>query len=226
MVEKTVTDFAHKGYSRLIMVEGQDDGSFIYALLEELNLKDKIYLHAVGGKEKFTSNLIALLLSAEYENLSHLAIIRDADYKTDASASIQKSLENANLRNERRQFPIPDKAGKYIGSELKLGFFVLPQSGVEGILENLLIDSLADDKIMSCVDAYIQCLKEAEINLKTQLIPKAKIRIFLAGNAVDEKSSHEDSKIWELQYLFGLERWNWNHPAFDSIKTFLRQLAE
>ena len=94
------------------------------------------------------------------------------------------------------------------------------------MLESLLVDALADDTIMACVNAYIQCLQDANINLKNHVVPKAKIRIFLAGNAIDATNTHEDSEIWELQYMFRLERWNWNHSAFEPIKTFLSQLAE
>ena len=99
MANFNITDFAHKGYSRLLLVEGPDDIDFMYGLIGELGLRNSIWLHEVGGFNRFQNELIALLLSSEFKDLRHLGIVRDADYNTNALNSIQTHLQNANKRH-------------------------------------------------------------------------------------------------------------------------------
>lgn len=226
MAELKITDFAHRAYSRLLLVEGPDDIDFVYALLGELSLLETIYLYQVGGKDNFEKSLTALINSSEFDQLEYLGIMRDADYNTDAFESIHSAIANANKRHPRHSIPVPDKPLEIVGEDLKVSIMILPDSGIEGMLENVILDVLADDKIILCVDNFITCLEEQDIELKLHVLPKAKVRIFLAGNALDATSSRDESEIWELRHMFKLKRWQWEHPSLEGIKAFLRQLAQ
>src|SRR5688572_643491 len=156
----------------------------MFALLGELGLRDSIHLYQVGGFNKFQKELTALLLSAEFQNLRHLAIVRDADYNTNALNSIQTHLQNANNRHPQRKFPIPQQA-RTIESidDLQVSIMILPQAGIEGMLENLILDALANDNVLNCVNDYFECLEKTGIEAKPNVIAKAKVRTFLAGKA-------------------------------------------
>ena len=227
MVDFKITDFSHKGYSRLLLVEGDDDIDFMFSLIGELGLRDKIWLHAVGGYNKFQKELVALIHSAEFQDLEYLAIVRDADYNTNALNSIQTHLKNANSRHARHQFPIPQVEIQPTGDDdLKVSVMILPQAGIDGMLESIVLDALAEDDIMDCVNNYFKCLQGKSIELKENVLPKAKVRTLLAGKAVVASATHNESQIWEMRHMFKMSWWSWEHSAFDRLKTFLRQLAQ
>jgi hypothetical protein len=227
VAEFNITDFAQKGYSRLLLVEGPDDMDFMFALLGELGLRNSIYLHKVGGFTKFQNELIALLLSAEFQDLRHLGIVRDADFNTDALSSLQSHLQNANNRHPQRKFPVPQQARTVAThNDLQVSIMILPQAGIEGMLENLILDALANDHVLKCVNDYFECLEKTGIEAKRNIIAKAKIRTFLAGKAVDSQATHDESQIWEMRHMFRMDWWTWEHTAFDELKAFLRQLAQ
>lgn len=230
MVETKITDFANRGYSRLLLLEGSDDIDFVYGLLGELNLRQTIYLHQVGGKDNFEKALIALIMSAEFEDLQHLGIIRDADYNTDAFESIRSAIANANQQHSRRDYPIPTNADEVVtNDDLTISIHILPGANVEGMLEDLVFNVLSEDVVINCVEDFFHCLQDQSIELRDNVLPKAKIRVFMAGKAVDKSGKGDDKKYWELANITHASWWKdeyWDHPAFDKIKAFLRQLAE
>ena len=230
MTETKITDFVHRGYSRLLLVEGPDDADFVYGLLGVLKLRHVIYLHQIGGKDNFEKALIALIMSAEFEDLQQLGIIRDADYNTDAFESIRSALINANQRHSRRDYPIPTNADEVVtNNDLSLSIHILPEANVEGMLEDLVFNVLSEDVVTNCVDNFFHCLQDQLIEFRDNVLPKAKIRVFMAGKAVDKSGEGDDKKYWELAHITHTSWWKdeyWEHQAFNKIKAFLRQLAE
>ena len=102
---------------------------------------------------------------------------------------------------------------------------ILPGSGVEGMLEDLVLSAFDDDPAMACAEDYFACLQDNGINLKRHILPKAKSRVFLAGKAADAQHDRQTSESWEIQYLFHLNWWSWDNSVFEPVKAFLQQLA-
>ena len=213
-------------YKRLLLVEGNDDASFFYALLRELDLAVDIYIYDYQGSEKLDMALSNVVQDRRFEELVHLGIARDADFNIDAFSRACSSIERANRVNPRHQLPIPQRHMESQGDQLKVTVCILPDSDVDGMLEDLILEACLSDPAMSCVEDYFRCLQDNGISLKDHVLPKAKTRVYIAGKAADETGTKNDKETWEPQYIFRRPWWSWGSPVFDQVKAFLHQLAE
>ncbi len=211
-------------FTRLLLVEGDDDKAFFLSLAKHLDIQSEIYIYNYDGRDKLDDALITLVNDPRFELLKHIGIVRDADFNTDAFSSVRSRLLRANRINPRHQLPVPVRVMESAGDELKLSVLILPDK-VEGMLENLVLNAFRDDPAMECVDQYFACLQDLGITFKQVIDPKARTRVFLSAKAVDDRYDHRTAEAWELAYIFRLEWWSWNSPVFDIAKAFLRQLV-
>ena len=93
------------------------------------------------------------------------------------------------------------------------------------MLEDLVLNALSTDPVSSCVDDYFTCLEERDITLKRTVLPKARVRVFIAGKVVDDEAIGKDRDTWEMRYAFRSDWWSWDSPAFNKVKAYLTQLA-
>ena len=212
-------------YTKLLLVEGATDADFIYALTGNLRLKSAYWVYDYRGKDSLHQALELVVRDTRFEELRHLSIIRDAEFDTDAFGSVCDLIRNANRINPRNQLAVPVEDSVPAGEEPKTSVLILSGEGVEGMIEDLVLDAYDDDPIMPCVDSYFSCLEDSGISLKREVKPKARTRVFIAGKNVDDRSSGDDSEDWELRYVFKSSWWAWDSPVFDPVKAFLRQLA-
>ena len=160
--------------------------------------------------------------------------MRDSDFINDDPnpfGSMQDMLRRLNQEHSVRNYPVPDKPAEPVSNEhLTVNILILPESGVEGMLENLIFDALRDDVVTECVDDYFACLADKTGELRKNILPKAQLRAFIAGKAVDAKNTKADTEIWEPGLIYNRASWwqddYWEHEAFDRIKIFLRQMVE
>lgn len=212
-------------FSRLLLVEGDDDKAFFLALTQHLKLSGSVWIYSYEGRDQLDDALIALVNEPRFELLNHLGIVRDSDFNTDAFSSVCSRIRRANRINPRHQLPVPERALESSGSDLKTSILILPNDGIEGMLEDLILKAFEHDPAMLCADDFFRCLENSDINSKREVLPKAKTRVFLAGKAVDERNDRRASEAWELQYIFRLSWWSWDNPTFDQVKAFLQKLA-
>ena len=86
------------------------------------------------------------------------------------------------------------------------------------MLEDLCMESVQDDSVMPCLEAYLDCVfKKAQDPPKNK--SKARVHAFLASR---KKS---DLRLGEAA-LNSEWKWPLDHPAFDELKNFFRKLAE
>ncbi len=145
--------------------------------------------------------------------------------------SLQDALQRASERHNMRNYPLPDRPESHATNNfLSVNILILPDMGVEGMLENLIFDALRDDIVTECVDDYFACLADKTGELRKNILPKAQLRAFIAGKAVDAKNTKADTEIWEPGLIYNRASWwqddYWKHEAFDRIKIFLRQMVE
>ncbi len=216
-----ITDFAQKGFQRLLLVEGDEDSRFLFALCQYLKLDKQIWIHQVEGLPKLLQELTALILSAEFSRLHSIGIVRDADFKTNAFQSVCSALQRANRESIRNQYHIPTQAQSVEGTKPRVGIFILPDANVEGMLEDLVLQAYQADPIVDCVEQYFACL-EKQNSLRTNLIAKAKMRTLIAGKTA---SSDQGDTVWDLQYVYRQSWWSWEKPRFDDIKHFLQVIV-
>jgi hypothetical protein len=84
--------------------------------------------------------------------------MRDADERPkSAFQSIQDALKKAG-------FDKPDEPLKPCGYEPKITVMILPDIETRGALESLLLRTVEDKEEIKCVDGFIDCLKENNLN--------------------------------------------------------------
>lgn len=229
---------------KLLLVEGKDEVGFFSVLKGELHLED-LHVRSVGGKTRFRDRLKVLIEGSGHEVLTSLGIVRDADNNpTGAFDSICGALEAVGL-------PVPPAPLQSVGDDPRVTVMILPGQGREGMLEDLCLDSVADDPAMTCVESYFDCLEE---HLAPESLPgnpaKAHMRAFLSAMEWIEEGYFESiqthlqcqpphhpvtAKIHALlaaRYKPNLNLgiaarkgyWPFDHPAFAELKQFLRQL--
>jgi hypothetical protein len=232
--EPVITDFTKREQTRLLLVEGKDDAAFVFGLMTYLGLKDDIFVYAVKGKDKFARSLRVLIKSPEFTDLEYIGIIRDRDFAEDDPnpfARLRHALERASASHQTHEYPVPDEEQQPASNEdLTVNILLLPEKGLEGMLEDLIFGVFQDDVVTDCVEDYFTCLEDKTGDLRRNIVPKARLRAFIAGKAVDARNTKNDTEIWEPDLIYNRASWwqddYWNHESFDAIKTFLRQMVE
>ena len=98
------------------------------------------------------------------------------------------------------------------------------------MLEDLVLDMVSEDPIISCVENYICCLQDKQVDIENNMdrLPKAKVRVFVNGKNVERKnSSQKEATRVSLQYVFTARWWQeayWDHKCLTQTKDFLTQL--
>lgn len=138
-----------------------------------------------------------------------LAIVLDAE--KDAVATFQRvrdALVAADL-------PTPDKAGGVVEGALRVGVFLVPDNMSSGKIETLCLRSVEGDPAWVCLEVFFGCVRERGGAVPENL-DKAHAQAFLATRA------QPDLPVG-LAALEGY--WDFAHPAFEPLVTFLRQVA-
>jgi hypothetical protein len=215
-----------------------------------LKILESVHIIEYRGatKENLTNALLIVLADPRFPELKHIGIVRDADFKGGAFASVVGAIESANQEfqdaENAYQLPIPKKAFEGYGANLQLSVLIVPHEEKVGMLETVIIEALRDAgengvNIMPCVDAYFACLEQAGINAKPQAEPKAIMNVYMAAlslyqaqmrayieaRKVDESATNKDRKRGYLSDIYGMSWWSWDKDAFARIKDYLIQLT-
>lgn len=229
-----------EGASRLLLVEGKSDTEFFIQLKKPLNIPEKsFWIMTYDGKNNLDMLLALIQADSRFPTITHLGIIRDADFDGRAFQHVQSALVSANHENSARpQYPSITQPQTWQGDTLRIGTFIMPYSDADGMLESLILKAFADDNIMGCVDDYFDCLGDKGINPKPEHLHKAQMRVymtalyqgkmrtFIEGKNVDVENVGNDREKSYLSDIYKMSWWDWNHPVFNDIKVFIRQLVE
>ncbi|MHC4737297.1 MAG: DUF3226 domain-containing protein [Planctomycetota bacterium] len=201
---------------KVLVVEGQDEKNFFYALLRHMKITD-FEIHNVGGKDQFPKKLPALLItpgffSADgYSSVTHLAIIRDKE-TDEAFDSIANIVTKTGLEP-------PTKHSAFSNGNPKVGIFIMPGEAIDGtMLEDLCLKTVEKHKAMTCVNEYVSCISALESVPKN--IPKAKVQVFKAQVFLAAQPEIVDSVGLGAQKKY----WDFDSSALDELKRFLIKL--
>lgn len=195
-------------HSKLILVEGKDEVEFFGDLLSK-NGYTSFQILSHNGKSNFKNILQLVVNDQNFDTVSSLAIIRDADNDFNAAFdSIIYHLKNNNI-------PIPSSPNTTITkNNMTVGVFVMPSIGSVGMLESLVLTSVIGNPVLSLSDQYIQELSASE-SLKPNNIYKAKLHAYLSGM----KEYVPSIGMAVKKNYFDL-----NNSCFDDIKEFIQSL--
>ena len=240
--------------SKILLVEGKDEVNLFTELLADIGLDNYVQVIKVGGTDKFAKELPILKKRSGFHKITSIGVVRDADSDPQgAFQSICSALHKAKLPEPTS--PLCPKAGPP-----QVTAMIVPDANTSGMLESVCLNSVSNDPAMICVEQYFQCLQEKQRILAENVMPKARVGVFLA--------SREWLEIAHFEYLqrcmnnyeqtipmsaavavpkvhaFLASRYTpclslgiackkseredryfqFNHPAFNNIKQFLRML--
>ncbi len=223
-----MTQLIPAGKTRLLLVEGRDDKAFFIQLGKHLGFDDATPIHILeyGGKDGIAQRLFQLTQLQEFGKVSDIGVVRDADYETDAFQSIQDAIRTCN-RNSPLELPVPRFAIEPTCGQPAISALLLPAIGREGMLEDLVLEALSDDPVITCVDEFFACLQRSDIQVAKHRLPKAKARVFISGKNASDTAVGDDISRKYFSDIYRMSWWKpeyWDHPAFDDAKAFLSQL--
>ncbi len=192
---------------KLLVVEGKDEELFFSALCQHLGLND-IQVLPIGGKTQLRRNLDGLTKVTGFSEVKALGIIRDADNDPKAAfQSVCSALGSVGL-------PVPDQPLVPACGHPCVCVMILPDSQSTGALEDVCLRTIHGTPTMQCVNQLFCCLQQQGLPLPNNL-SKAKVMAYLACQAEPDKRLGESAQAGY---------WDWNHPAFEDLKNFLRRL--
>ncbi|MDE2748507.1 MAG: hypothetical protein OXI34_06060 [Chloroflexota bacterium] len=223
------------GKTRLLLVEGDDDqvffDQFVNHLADSTDAQlqvEELAIIQYAGRAKLTRRLRDLKKAENFEHITHLGIVRDSDFNTDALQSVQDRIRTVN-REGPPQIDIPDHPiVPTIGFPI-VSVLIVPSAEREGMLDDLVMDALTVDPIASCVQNYFDCLEEKQVAIVPAKRSKAQIRLFLIGKNVGLDtdvsgitdrlflSNAYETHVWQQENL-------WESPRLAEAKAFLHQL--
>lgn len=232
---------------KLLLVEGKDEYKFFSKMLADLHLVD-IEIRDIMGKTKFRSNIKTLPSVTGFNQVVSVGIVVDADKQPQgAFDSICDALEIADL-------PKPEATLHPVGDDLQVTIMILPGDGRQGMLEDLCLESVAEDPAIPCLEEHFRCLEEElEADAFPGNLAKDRVRTFLASMEWLEEVHFEYLQVhlkdhWaelpeaplvakahvflatrykpDLDLGIAAEKgyWQLDHPAFEGVKQFLRLL--
>lgn len=213
-----------EGVSRLLLVEGNEDQEFFIQLSHP---SEPPRILQYEGKDKLSKFLYQLIQDTNFKQVSQIGIVRDADYGTDAFQSVRTALKNANA-NSPRQLPVPETVIEPSEGTPRVSVLILPSEERDGMLEDLVLDALKEDTIMSCVDDFFTCLTDRKVAIVQERLSKARVRVFITGKNVDAQATvGKDTDKLYLSDIYKMSWWRdefWEHESFNDAKKFLQKL--
>jgi len=225
------------GKTRLLLVEGDDDqvffDQFVNHLLESTDAQlqgEELAIIQYEGRSKLTRRLRDLKKADNFEHITHIGIVRDSDFNTDALRSVQDRISTVN-RDGPPIIDIPEYPLTPTKGDLRVSVLIVPSAEREGMLDDLVMEALTVDPIATCVHNYFDCLEENKVAIVPEKVSKARIRVFLIGKNVGLKtdvsgitdrlflSDAYETHVWQQMGL-------WDSPKFDQAKAFLSQLLK
>lgn len=192
---------------KLVIGEGKEEVAFFSALLRHLKLED-IKIGEYGGKGELGGFIRKLTKFSGFNDLVSLGVTCDADNSFERTfQSVQSALRNASLS-------VPDRPLEMAGEKPQIYIFVLPDNESPGMLEDLCLRSVQNDRGMKCVDDFMKCVVD---HAKREPSPDAKARVHAWLASQDRPDLQlgvaAESGIWPL-----------GGEAFTRIGDFLRSL--
>lgn len=150
------------GRSRILIVEGKDDAHFFDHLLSTLGADPALVrIIPARGKNALQPALRQVVNSRDFVTglISHVAVVVDADTNPSASLAEQQGyLASVGLAS-------PSHAGfvttNIEGADRTTGLFLIPSDLHEGMLEQVLLASIAGAPLLSIVEAALASAEQA-----------------------------------------------------------------
>ncbi len=225
-----MTQLIPEGKTRLLLVEGNEDKAFFYALGQYLGYSNRAPLEVIScnGKDNLGNILRELRRLPRFEAISKIGIALDRDFGPDAFETVKNAIDIAN-QSASHQFTYSEMLLQPSDSKPSITLLIVPALNRKGTLEDLILDAISQDPIIDCVNKYFECVESTGIAIAEQRKSKGKLSTFISGKVLDpNNASNEDSRRKSLREAVGMKWWQeenmWERKAFADAKAFLSQL--
>lgn len=233
-------------YSKLIIVEGEDDAHFLFSFLKRIDssLLEKIHVHWVCGNSKlFSGHKIGkddqmLGLKQMVDDINFVYNVREIAVIFDAETSASNSFENIIKQCERANeiakqkleegaraalISLPTKVGEFLPTRsdyLKpnLSVFLFDIGDGTGALEDLYLSTLDDEEKALIQDCIGKMIRCAEEKVEKVDHKKVKTQSFLAVKDPTLKSIGFVAAAEKINFERGLKI---EDSPLNLLKTFL-----
>jgi hypothetical protein len=205
-----------EGTRILVLVEGKDDVGLLQALGRCVGVEG-LFVLGVGGFARYSAALSALrkTQSARFAKIGALGLVKE----TDTHCSPQAAFASACATLERADLPAPTESMHVVpqaADRPALGVLLVPSPQRLGCIEDVCLDSVADDPATRCVQDFFDCLHEKSTQ-KPKRMSKAMLQVFLASRPEVGMSLGVAAQSNQLRL---------DHPAFSQIRQFLQMLSD
>lgn len=192
--------------SKLLLVEGKDESGFCRAFFTFLRISD-VQIIDVGGRFKFADNIKRLPKRPGFENVQLLGILRDAE-----EHSAKSTFDSICSDMKRAELPEPQDLMSFSLTKPSIGVFVMPDNHRAGMLEDLCLESLENtDEIKHITDFF----ERAAVTDAAKDFSKRRIQAWLSISQTNDYLQREVGTAAKAGF------WNFDHPCFNKLKTFL-----
>ena len=173
--------------------------------------KTAVQVNQCGGFNNLRPFLKTFVALSEFDMVTSLAVVADADRNANGKRlSIADALESAGLPKPIRPLELVDRGG------LGVAYLVVPHDLDGGMMEDVFLNSVANDPAMECVDRYLDCVSQVGAESPRQTwMPKARAHAFLASR------DRPDLRLGEAAQL-GV--WDFDSDAFRPLENLIRIL--
>lgn len=195
--------------AKLLVVEGSDDERLFNALITHIGASGIQVVNA-QGKDNIRQTLNVIKQNSDFRAMSSksIGVVRDADASADSALqSVRDALRAAGL-------PSPDAPLSLAGTDLRVAVLIAPHDKPSGTIEDVCLESVAEDAAMGCVQDYLNCIR-TKVGNQPNSMPKAEAQAFLASR---ERPGLRLGEAASAGY------WDFEHTAFDPFKRLLRML--
>lgn len=194
---------------KILIVEGGDECDIFEHWFKVLKISD-VQILGIGGKTQLTENLGLLQKDSDFNNVEYIKIIRDADDNaTAAFQSVCSSLRRFN-------YPTPTVVNTATSNTRRpiVSVFIANNSNGTGSIESYFCKSLSNDKRITCVESYFECVTEKEgTTFVDSKLDIAKLYVYLAGNP--------DYSRYRLGWTVKKELWDLSKSEFDELRNYI-----
>lgn len=198
--------------SAQLLVEGKDDRHLVRELIKARSLP-LVQVRSYDGVDNLKRFLASLVAAPDFESVTCLGVLRDADRDAIAAFQSVQGALTANAIEAPRNPGTPEDCQAH-GRTLRTGILVVPPAGA-GALETVLCRTFADQPIAACIDDFMACAVDAgELRQESA---KARAHAYLSTR---QRPGCDVGVAARQGY------WDLGHAALNPIADFVRAVAE
>jgi len=172
-------------------------------------MPDNIQIIVTGGKKNLKIKLEAVRRLPDFEEVFAVGIIQDSD---DNYASTMESIYNCLVN---LGFNPLKQQGVFSNQYPATGIFIMPGEGENGALEDLCLQAVEFDPVMSCVKDFIDCIIENDP--KVSKISKRYCAAYIIG---------KKDLVQSVGLAAHKKYWNFSSPVYSNLKDFVLKLSQ